>query len=152
MVLRRTSPALWAPAILLILVACTVVACLRAEPLIAVSGPKDILRFEVREGSGEVLWAIEATGPTAVAVIFYGEVPLGFRQTFPAEGEIPRLFQFYEAVEVETTTTQRGFLHWGHASGPGQMDIGGSKTWLLELPDEPDGNGQTEAEAEEEAS
>ena len=33
------------------------------EPLMALSGPRDLVSFELRDGRGEVLWAITADPP-----------------------------------------------------------------------------------------
>jgi hypothetical protein len=107
--------------------------CAREKPLLAVSGPQDLVRFEVRAGGGQVLWAIEADEPTPLRGIYYGAVPPGYRQTVPAAGGLPRPFVEHEPLRVLSSTPTRGFIHWGTATGPAGMSIYDSKTWVLSL-------------------
>lgn len=109
------------------------VACARERPLLSASGPNDLLHIEVRSSSGEVLWAIEADDPTPLRGIYYGAVPLGFRQTIPAGGGLPRPFVEHEPLRVLSYTPTRGFIHWGTATGSAEMSIYESKTWVLSL-------------------
>jgi hypothetical protein len=109
------------------------VGCAKEKPLLAVSGPQDLVRFEVRAGGGEVLWAIEAEEPTPLRGIYYGAVPPGYRQTVPAAGGLPRPFVEHEPLRVLSSTPTRGFIHWGTATGPAGMSIYDSKTWVLSL-------------------
>ena len=77
---------------------------------VVVSGPDDFLSFELRLESGEVLWRVEASRPTAVAAFTYGVVPPGFRQTLPASGE-PSGLSAGDAVILEHKSTF-GQLGW----------------------------------------
>ena len=65
----------------------------RQRPLIAVSGPIDLIHLQVRTSGGEVLWAIDTDEPTPLGGVYYGTVPAGYRQTTPAGGEPPRPFE-----------------------------------------------------------
>ncbi|MGB3562531.1 MAG: hypothetical protein WBC09_05665 [Thermoanaerobaculia bacterium] len=107
--------------------------CAKERPLLSVSGPQDLVRFEVRAGGGEVLWAIAADAPTPLRGIYYGAVPPGYRQTMPAEGGLPRPFVEHEPLRVLSFTPTRGFIHWGTVTGPAEMSIYDSKTWVLSL-------------------
>ncbi|MGB5817481.1 MAG: hypothetical protein WBI27_20005 [Thermoanaerobaculia bacterium] len=107
--------------------------CAKERPLLSVSGPQDLVRFEVRAGGGEVLWAIAADEPTPLRGIYYGAVPPGYLQTMPAEGGLPRPFVEHEPLRVLSFTPTRGFIHWGTATGPAEMSIYDSKTWVLSL-------------------
>jgi hypothetical protein len=113
------------------------VACAKERPLLSVSGPQDLVRFEVRAGGGQVLWAIEADEPTPLRGIYYGAVPRGYRQTMPAAGGPPRPFVMHEPLRMLSYSRTRGFIHWGTATGPTEISIYDSKTWVLNL--EPEG-------------
>lgn len=108
-------------------------SCARERPLLSVSGPRDLVRLEVRVAGGEVLWVIESEEPTPLRSIYYGAVPEGYRQTVPADGGPPRPFLQHEPVRVYSATPTRAFIHWGTASSPAEMDIYDWKTWLLRL-------------------
>jgi hypothetical protein len=109
------------------------IGCAQERPLLSVSGPQDLVSFEVRAGDAQVLWAIEADEPTPLRGIYYGAVPPGYRQTMPAEGDLPRPFVEHEPLEILSYTPTRGFIHWGTATGPAEMSIYESKTWVLNL-------------------
>lgn len=116
-----------------LLVTVSGVGCAKERPLLSVSGPTDLVRFEVRAGDGQVLWAIEADEPTPLRGIYYGAVPPGYRQTKPVEDGLPRPFVEHEPLRVLSSTRTRGFIHWGTATGPAEMSIYESKTWVLSL-------------------
>lgn len=116
-----------------VLVAGFGMACADERPLLSVQGPKDLLRLEVRAGSEEVLWAIESDEPAPLGGVYYGAVPLGYRQTVPGEGRLPRPFVEHEPLQVLSFTPTRGFIHWATASGPAEISIYDSKTWVLSL-------------------
>lgn len=112
------------------------IGCAKERPLLSVQGPRDLVSLEVRAGGDEVLWAIEADEPTPLGGVYYGAVPLGYRQTVPSEGGPPRPFVEHEPLQVLSFTPTRGFIHWATASGPAEMSIYDSKTWVLSLEDE----------------
>ena len=112
--LRRVSPYL----LLLLIGSAFFCACrVPVEPFFVLSGPKDLTRFEVRDGEDEVIWAISAEEPQNVSAIYYGVVPEGFVQVSP-EGEIvPRELEDGEVLVTTTVTERREFEHIGFASG-----------------------------------
>ena len=109
------------------------IGCAKERPLLSVSGPRDLVRLEVRASGGEVLWAIEAGEPTPLSGVYYGAVPPGYRQTMPAEEGLPRPFVEHEPLSVSSYTPTRGFIHWATATGPTELSIYDSKTWVLSL-------------------
>jgi hypothetical protein len=119
-----------------LLVTVSGLACAKEQPLLSVSGPKDLVRLEVRAGGGEELWVIEADDPTPLTGIYYGAVPPGYRQTVPADGSLPRPFVQHEPIQVLSNTATRGFIHWAMATGPAEIAILNSKTWVLSLEEE----------------
>ena len=82
----------------------------------AISGPRDLLEFELQDGSGTTLWAIAAEPPRTPESIYYGIVPKGFVQVQPAPGTPPRGLVFGESVTTRTRTVEILFTHRGIAS------------------------------------
>ena len=60
-----------------------------SDPLLVISGPREFLSLELRDGAEEVLWRLVAERPTALSEVVYGEVPAGFRQEAPPAGVPP---------------------------------------------------------------
>jgi hypothetical protein len=115
---------------LLLLAALVLAACVSAVVLALSAahsppeGGRDLLTagrrvsvelFEVRDAAGEVLWRIEAVEPKLLSSVHYGEVPVGYRQTVPAEGRPPRPFVEGEGLETYTVTDRSIFSHQGQA-------------------------------------
>lgn len=86
------------------------------DPLIAISGPRDLIAFELRDGTGATLWAISAAPPRTPESIYYGIVPEGFVQHTPAAGTPPRGLVYGEPVTTSTRTLKYLFKHRGIAS------------------------------------
>lgn len=87
------------------------------EPFLVLSGPKDLIRVEVRDMRDETLWAIEAIEPATLSAIYWGEVPGGFTQSVPASGLAPRELADGEVLVVRLSTLRREFTHYGFARG-----------------------------------
>ena len=82
----------------------------------AIAGPRDLLEFELRDGTGTTLWAISAEPPQTLESIYYGIVPKGFVQLEPAAGSPPRALIFGEPVTTRTRTVNIFITHRGIAS------------------------------------
>ena len=82
----------------------------------AISGPRDLVAFELQDGMGTILWAISAEPPRTPESIYYGIVPEGFVQLAPAAGTPPRGLVFGEPVTTRTRTVRILFTHSGVAS------------------------------------
>ena len=98
-----------------------------AEPFLMLSGPRDLIRIEVRDTRAEVVWSIEADEPKTLPAILYGEVPEGFVQLAPEPGTPPRPLVDREPLVVRTTTLRREFTHYGFARGPRGFQVNHSE-------------------------
>jgi hypothetical protein len=83
----------------------------------SLSGPRDLVHFELRDHTGKAIWSIRADPPQTPEDIYYGLVPAGFIQGEPAGGAPPRPLVFGEPLTAETRTLRRIFVHQGWASG-----------------------------------
>lgn len=117
-------------AVSLLLVA-ALAACTSEEPtpFFVISGPKELVSFEVRDHGG-ALWRIEAAEPATLASLSYGITPAGFRQTVPADGSPPRPLGYGEALSTHLVTTSRFFRHRGYADGPASWEV---STWEVRV-------------------
>ncbi len=122
----RTLQLFWAfemrlvsPHLLLLLIGSAIFGGCRApvEPFLVLSGPKDLTRFEVRDGEDEVIWAMSAEESQNLSAIYYGVVPEGFVQIVPEGGTEPRELEDGEVLVTTTVTERREFEHIGFASG-----------------------------------
>lgn len=104
----------------------------RAEPFMAIAGPKDVRCFAVRSRDGETLWAFEAEQGRVVTRIDYGVLPEGFAQVVPADGSKPRLLLIPEEIETETLTASRSITHRGIALSSNRIQIYHSEMRLLD--------------------
>lgn len=87
--------------------------------LLTVAKPAEVESFQVSDGTGALLWRIEAIGAaSSLDRIHYGEVPSGYRQVAPASDLRPRPFASGESLQTETITSLRTFVHTGRAIGP----------------------------------
>ena len=82
----------------------------------AISGPRDLVEFELQDGTGTTLWAIAAEPPRTPESIYYGIVPEEFVQVEPTAGTPPRGLVFGEPLTTRTRTVRRLFTHRGMAS------------------------------------
>lgn len=87
------------------------------EAFLALSGPRDLTRLEVRDTRDETIWSIEAAEPTTLTAIYYGTVPESFTQSVPANGVPPRELEDGEVLVVKLSTLHREFTHYGFARG-----------------------------------
>ena len=87
------------------------------DPLVAISGPRDLVQFELLDGRGEEIWVITADPPRTPEAIHHGVVPAGFSQRVPDRGNPPRDLVHGEPVTLKTTTLRRVFVHHGVAIG-----------------------------------
>ena len=87
-------------------------------PLLVISGPTDIERFEVALEDGEVLWSIVADEPRTLHRIEYGSVPRGFHQLIPEDDVPPRSLIVGEWIESEIVSRDGSFFQQGPATGP----------------------------------
>lgn len=104
------------------------------EPLLVISGPSDLVHFELRDARGETLWAVHAKAPQTLAFIAYGVVPTGFVQQSPGDGSPPRPLRLGEILTSETRSTRRVFIHRGQAGQGGRFSIHDWSMHLLEPP------------------
>ena len=86
------------------------------DPLMAISGPRGLLEFELQDGTGTTLWAISAEPPRTPESIYYGIVPEGFVQVEPTAGTPPRGLLSGEPVTTRSRTVKFLFTHRGIAS------------------------------------
>lgn len=104
------------------------------DPFLVLSGPKDLVHFEIRDEVGETVWAVRADPSQTLNSIFYGSVPLGFVQVEPSDGTQPRSLVPGEVLTAETRSRTRVFLHRGVAETPSRMLI---YDWSMHLLDTP---------------
>jgi len=93
------------------------------QPFLVLAGPKDVVRLEVADEEGNLLWVLEAEPPRTLDAIWYGEVPGDFKQVVPADNWLPRPLEPGELVTAETTTSKRLFTHIGVAKSSTTMEI-----------------------------
>lgn len=130
------SPIRWGVVALVLLGVLSCAPGADREPFLLLAGPEDVIRVDVEDEAGEVLWILEATSPQPVEAFFYGEVPDGFRQLEPAEGSLPRSLQPGESVIARTTTRTRLFTHSGVAKSATAMEIFNYSMGLRAVSDE----------------
>jgi len=106
------------------------------EPFLALSGPKDLTRLEVRDTRGDAVWSIEAIEPRTLTGIFYGVVPEGFVQMLPEAGTPPRPLMDGEVLVTTTVTLRRRFTHYGFARGTQGFQVNYSKMENLRREDD----------------
>lgn len=98
-----------------------------SQPFLVLSGPKDLVRLEVRDTRAELIWSIEATTPRTLESIYYGVVPQEFVQVVPEPSSLPRDLVDREVLVVTTTTLRREFTHYGFARGSGGFQVNHSE-------------------------
>lgn len=103
----------------------------RPDPLLFVSGPKDIVRFELEDAQGQTLWVIDSQQAQTLKMLYYGELPEGFGQLVPADGSRPRSLIDGEPLTAETRSLTRVFVHHGHALGPASFRVAYSSMELI---------------------
>ena len=87
------------------------------EPFLFLSGPKDLVRIEVRDTRTNLVWSIAADQPKTLEAVYYGVVPEGFVQLAPSVETLPRPLVDRETLVVSTRTLRREFTHYGYARG-----------------------------------
>ena len=93
-------------------------ACNHDANLLTTS-PADLISFQIVDERSELVWRIESiAGSHRLMRITYGEVPDGFRQTFPEGGVSPRPFADGERMETRSDLVDRIFVHDVSATGP----------------------------------
>ena len=108
----------------------------RPDPLLSISGPKDIVRFKLEDAQGQALWAIDSRQAQTLSFLYYGELPEGFDQRVPADGSRPRSLVDGEPLTAQTRSLTRVFVHYGHALGPASFRVAYSRMELIGPPKE----------------
>ena len=98
------------------LFALSAIACHNDQNLLTVNRPAQVLRFEVSDSTGRVLWRISSRNPRELREMRYGVVPPEFDQEVPPRGELPRHFVAGEPLRTETVTVKETFVHKGSAT------------------------------------
>jgi hypothetical protein len=101
------------------------------DPLLAMAGPRDLVRFELRDGDNQSIWIIQSSEARTLRALYYGEVPAGFRQLHPPAGQHPRPLVAGEPLRTETRTRRRLFIHAGYAVG--RASFRARQSWMERL-------------------
>ena len=88
-----------------------------SDNLLTLTTPEPIESFRMQDKNGVVLWEVRSNAPRRLREIRYGEIPKGYVQIVPQNGERPRKFTPREYLTKVTTTDVRVFVHEGVASG-----------------------------------
>ncbi len=109
------------------------------ENLFTLEESARIDRFEVRDGSGTVLWSLASATPIAVKVVRYAAIPPGFTQSVPNDGRTPRPLVDGERVTILARTNTHRFKHEGVAKGAAEFLAGVSTFTPISAPRPPPG-------------